>query len=84
MSGNGAYIPNRNGTLQPFPIPDVQPGQAIYTAPGTGGGYVQEGPFVNWTLHLVSRTEGCMPIAKSLTVLGTVLQPDGRKRHRRT
>ncbi|KAF2680037.1 Di-copper centre-containing protein [Lentithecium fluviatile CBS 122367] len=49
MSGNGKYIPNRNGTIQPAPIPD---GPALYTDPGTGGGYIFEGPFVDWQLHL--------------------------------
>lgn len=51
ISGNGRYIPDRNGTLQPFPIPIDNP-PAIYTPPGTGGGYIYEGPFVDWQLHL--------------------------------
>jgi tyrosinase len=51
ISGNGKYIPDRNGTLQPFPIPVANP-PSIYTPLGTGGGYIQEGPFVNWTMHL--------------------------------
>lgn len=51
MSGNGFYIPNRNGTVQPFPIPVEDPPE-IYAPPGTGGGYIFEGPFVNWTKHL--------------------------------
>ena len=52
LSGNGKYIPDRNGTLQPFPIPLPDP-PAIYTPPGTGGGYIYQGPLVNWTMHLV-------------------------------
>ncbi|KAF2792362.1 Di-copper centre-containing protein [Melanomma pulvis-pyrius CBS 109.77] len=51
ISGNGRYIPDRNGTLQPFPIPVENP-PAIYVDPGTGGGYIYEGPFVDWKLHL--------------------------------
>jgi tyrosinase len=51
MSGNGKYIPGRNGTLQPAPVPGGE-AFSIYTAPGTGGGYIQEGPFVDWQLHL--------------------------------
>lgn len=51
MSGNGKYIPGRNGTLQPAPVPDGA-GPSIYTDPGTGGGYIFEGPFVDWQLHL--------------------------------
>ena len=51
ISGNGRYIPGRNGTLQPFPIPVEDP-PTIYTPPGTGGGYVYQGPFVDWELHL--------------------------------
>lgn len=53
LSGNGKYLPNRNGTLQPFPIPDPNP-PAIYTAPGTGGGYIFSGPLVDWIQNLVS------------------------------
>ena len=60
LSGNGKYIPDRNGTLQPFPIPVTNP-SAIYTPPGTGGGYIYQGPLVNWTLHLVGLTEGSEP-----------------------
>lgn len=51
MSGNGRFIPNRNGTYQPLPLPIPNP-PALYCPPGTGGGYVYEGPFVNWELHL--------------------------------
>jgi tyrosinase len=51
MSGNGRYIPNRSGTYQPLPIPIENP-PALYCPPGTGGGPVFEGPFVNWELHL--------------------------------
>ncbi|KAI4192853.1 MAG: hypothetical protein LQ346_004119 [Caloplaca aetnensis] len=51
LSGNGKYIPNRNGTLQPFPIPVPDP-PAICIAPGTGGGYIYQGPLVDWKLHL--------------------------------
>ncbi|KAL4752251.1 hypothetical protein BDW72DRAFT_212133 [Aspergillus terricola var. indicus] len=52
LSGNGVYIPNRNGTIQPFPIPNPTPDAAIYTPPGTGGGYIYDGPLVDWELHL--------------------------------
>ncbi|EHK97586.1 hypothetical protein M7I_6638 [Glarea lozoyensis 74030] len=43
LSGNGKFIPNRNGTLQPFPIPVPNP-PAIYIPPGTGGGYIFSAP----------------------------------------
>ncbi|KAL8770190.1 MAG: hypothetical protein Q9209_004032 [Squamulea sp. 1 TL-2023] len=51
LSGNGKYIPDRNGTLQAFPIPVLNP-PALYTSPGTGGGYIYQGPLVNWMMHL--------------------------------
>lgn len=51
ISGNGRYIPDRNGTLQPLPMPIADP-PALYFAPGTGGGYIYDGPFVDWELHL--------------------------------
>ncbi|KAG5983001.1 hypothetical protein E4U55_001000 [Claviceps digitariae] len=51
MSGNGWYVPGRNGTVQPLPIPVPNP-PSLYCPPGTGGGYIERGPFVNWTLHL--------------------------------
>ena len=63
LSGNGKYIPNRNGTLQPFPIPVLNP-PAIYTLPGTGGGYIYQGPLVNWTVHLVGLFKGSKPFKK--------------------
>ena len=56
LSGNGKYIPGRNGTLQPFPVAEPNP-PALYIPPGTGGGYIYQGPLVNWTLHLVGLTE---------------------------
>ncbi|KAG5985744.1 hypothetical protein E4U54_005834, partial [Claviceps lovelessii] len=51
MSGNGWYIPDRNGTLQILPVPRPDPTR-VFCPPGTGGGYIERGPFVNWTLHL--------------------------------
>ncbi|KAG8528341.1 uncharacterized protein KY384_007259 [Bacidia gigantensis] len=52
ISSNGRYIPGRNGTLQTLPVPDSSSIPGIFTPPGTGGGYIYEGPFVNWTQHL--------------------------------
>ncbi|KAG5927466.1 hypothetical protein E4U42_002217 [Claviceps africana] len=51
MSGNGWYIPGRNGTLQPLPIQVPNP-PAIYCPPGTGGGHIERGPFVDWKANL--------------------------------
>lgn len=51
LSGNGRYIPDREGTFQPLPIPVENP-PALYGPPGTGGGYIFEGPLVDWELHL--------------------------------
>ena len=78
LSGNGRYIPDRNGTNNTFPIPEPNPG-GIYTPPGTGGGYIYQGPLVNWTLHLVGLTGGSTAFLEPrLTLraasLGTVLQ----------
>lgn len=51
LSGNGKYIPDRNGTFQPLPVPLENP-PALFCPPGTGGGYIFEGPLVDWQLHL--------------------------------
>ncbi|ORY16146.1 hypothetical protein BCR34DRAFT_557797 [Clohesyomyces aquaticus] len=68
MSGNGKYIPNRNGTVQPGPVSGAP---SLYTAPGTGGGYIYEGPFVNWTLHLG-------PVVNSVVQNGQPVTPNPR------
>lgn len=60
LSGNGEYIPDRNDTLQPVPIPVPNP-PALYTPPGTGGGYIYQGALVDWTMHLVGLTGGSKP-----------------------
>ncbi|KAL9083798.1 MAG: hypothetical protein Q9165_008357 [Trypethelium subeluteriae] len=51
ISGNGRYIPNRNATLAPLPMPLKDP-PALYIPPGTGGGYIYDGPILDWELHL--------------------------------
>ncbi|KAG6006830.1 hypothetical protein E4U21_006637 [Claviceps maximensis] len=51
MSGNGAYVPNRNATTRIAPIPVPHP-RTWLCDPGTGGGYVERGPFVDWEVHL--------------------------------
>lgn len=65
ISGNGRYIPDRNGTFQPLPIPGDNP-PGLYTPPGTGGGYIFEGPFVDWELHLGPVVQ--MPVRNGLPV----------------
>ena len=71
MSGNGKYIPGRNGTLQPFPIPVEDP-PALYCPPGTGGGHIYNGPFVNWTLNLG-------PVVNNVVTNGQHVNPNPRK-----
>ena len=51
MSGNGKFIPNRNASFQPIPIPADDP-PAFVTPPGTGGGFIEEGPFKDWRMSL--------------------------------
>ncbi|KAL4899888.1 hypothetical protein BDW74DRAFT_188771 [Aspergillus multicolor] len=52
LSGNGEYIPNRNGTIQHWPLPPDAPPIGVYTPPGTGGGHIYNGPIANWEQHL--------------------------------
>lgn len=71
MSGNGRYIPGRNGTLQPFPIPVDNP-PALYCPAGTGGGYIYNGPIVDWKLNLG-------PIVNNVVTNGQHVNPNPRK-----
>ncbi|KAL4787873.1 hypothetical protein BJX76DRAFT_268471 [Aspergillus varians] len=52
LSGNGEYIPHRNGTVQVVHMPKDIPDVSIHTPPGTGGGHLHDGPFENWSVHL--------------------------------
>jgi tyrosinase len=55
LSGNGEYVPH--GTLNySTPVGDLR----IIRAPGTGGGYIAQGPFMNWTVNLGPATQGLM------------------------
>ncbi|KFY97323.1 hypothetical protein V500_02113 [Pseudogymnoascus sp. VKM F-4518 (FW-2643)] len=70
MSGNGKYIAGRNGTLQPFPIPVENP-PALYCPPGTGGGFVYNGPLVDWQLNLG-------PVVNNVVTNGLHVNPNPR------
>lgn len=68
MSDNGKYIAGRNGPLQPFPIPVENP-PTLYCHPGTGGGFVESGPLVDWQLNLG-------PVVNNVVTNGVPVNPN--------
>ncbi|KAL2784991.1 hypothetical protein BJX66DRAFT_347789 [Aspergillus keveii] len=81
LSGNGRYIPNRNGTFQLLPALNPTPDAfAFFTPPGTGGGYIYSGPLKNWQLHLgpvVDQYDNGQPVPRNPRPDGLGYNPRG-------